>query len=226
MGTTESDTVQSLLVGRWSCRAFLDRPVERPLIARVLELAALSPSWCNTQPWQVLVTGPEQTEDLRAALAAHLREDDRLLPDFPFPERYEGVLQERRRACGWQLYDAVGVARGDRVASARQAGRNAEFFGAPHVAIVSTHRDLGTYGAVDCGVYLSSFLLAAQSLGVGAVPQAAVASYAPFLRSYFGLDESRLVVFGISFGFPDLDHPANGFRTPRASLDETVTWVW
>jgi hypothetical protein len=35
-------------------------------------------------------------------------------PDFPIQERYEGIYRERRRECGWQLYDAVGVAGGDR----------------------------------------------------------------------------------------------------------------
>ena len=45
--------------------------------------------------------------------------------DFPFPERYEGVYQDRRRECAWQLYDSVGIARGDRAASAEQAANGA-----------------------------------------------------------------------------------------------------
>src|SRR3546814_13607617 len=63
----------------------------------------------------------------------------------------------RRRECGLQLYDAVGVAHGDRAASGAQAARNFVLFDAPHVAIVTSRRELGAYGAVDCGAYVGTF---------------------------------------------------------------------
>jgi nitroreductase len=103
--------------------------------------------------------------------------------------------------------------------------QNFTFFGAPHVAIVTTERDLGVYGAVDCGVYLGALRLAAQSFGVAAIPQAALAAVAPVLREELGLPEHRQVLFGVSFGYADDAHPANRCRTTRASLDDVVTWA-
>ena len=50
------DVVERLLDARHSCRAFQDRPVDRAVIKRILEIAQRSPSWCNTQPWEVFVT--------------------------------------------------------------------------------------------------------------------------------------------------------------------------
>ncbi|MFE2997117.1 nitroreductase [Nocardia sp. NPDC059246] len=213
-----------LLEGRRSCRGFLPDPVSRETITRVLELARRSPSWCNTQPWHVLVTEGEGTEKFRAALSAHAASAE-LTPDFPFPAQYVGEYRERRRECGFQLYESVGIAKGDRQASAQQAAKNFELFGAPHAAIITTEADLGVYGAVDCGLYVQTFLLAAQGLGLGAIPQAALAAYAPFIRQHFGLPDNRLIICGVSFGWPDHDHPANGFRTRRAAVEETVTWV-
>ena len=61
---------------------------------------------------------------------------------------------------------------------AKQALENFNFFGAPHVAIITTDEALGVYGAVDCGGYVTSFMLAAQALGVATVPQAALAFHA------------------------------------------------
>jgi len=194
------------------------------MIEQLLDLARRSPSWCNTQPWHVHVTEGEGTERFREALSAQAASAE-LAPDFPFPGRYTGVYQERRRECGFQLYESVGVSRGDRAASATQAAKNFEFFGAPHVAVVTTEAELGVYGAVDCGLYVQTFLLAAQSMGLGAIPQAALAAHSSFMREYFGLPENRLLVCGISFGWPDEDHPANSFRTTRVPTDETVTWV-
>jgi len=220
----EVDMVQRLFDGRFSCRAFQDRPVDRPTITRILELAQRSPSWCNTQPWQVSVTEGEGTERLRAAISTFAAANSPQ-PDLPFPDQYPGVYDERRRECGWQLYESVGIERGDRHASAAQALENFALFGAPHVAVVTTERDLGVYGAVDCGVYLGHFLIAARSLGIATVPQAALAAVAPVIREQLGLDESRQVLFGVSFGYPDLEHPANGFRTGRADIAEVLRWV-
>jgi nitroreductase len=170
------------------------------------------------------VTEREGTERFRAALAAHAATAE-LTPDFPFPQQYSGVYLERRRECGLQLYESVGIAKGDRAESAKQAAKNFELFGAPHAAIVTTEAELGVYGAIDCGLYVQTFLLAAQSLGLGAIPQAALAAYAPFIREFFNLPDNRLIVCGMSFGWPDHDHPANGFRTRRATVDDTVTWA-
>lgn len=216
---TDADALERLLAERWSCRAFTSEQVAPATIERLLSAASRAPSWCNTQPWHVVVTSGEATLKLREAMAA----DPRFGPDIEFPPSYEGVYGERRRESGWQLYDAVGVARGDRAGSAAQTMRNFEFFDAPHVAIVTTTETLGTYGAVDCGLYVQSFLLAAQALGLGACAQAALAMRSAFLREHFGLDDDRRVVCGISFGHPDLSHPANSYRTSRADLTETTT---
>ncbi|MBF6375771.1 nitroreductase [Nocardia farcinica] len=149
----------------------------------------------------------------------------RAAPDLPFPGQYTGAYRDRRRECGKQLYESVGIARGDNAGSMRQMLRNFELFDAPHVAIVTTEAELGVYGAVDSGLYIGTFLLAAQSLGLGAAPQAALAGYSPFLRSHFGIPEHRQVVAGISFGYADTEHPVNSFRTTRADLDQVVTFV-
>jgi hypothetical protein len=86
-------------------------------------------------------------------------------PEVTFPERYIGACKTRRPECGWQLYDAVGVKKGDRVASAQQMMENFRFFGAPNVAFVTSPAALGAYGILDCGAFVTGFMLAAQALG-------------------------------------------------------------
>ncbi|MEY8839524.1 nitroreductase family protein, partial [Cribrihabitans sp. XS_ASV171] len=145
-------------------------------------------------------------------------------PDLPFPNSYSGVYQDRRRTCGWALYEAVGVKKGDREGSTRQMMENFALFGAPHCLILSSPSELGAYGAMDSGGFVTAFTLAAQALGIATIPQAAIASYAPFLHRYFGISEDRLVLCAISFGYADRKHPANAFRTERADLPEFVEW--
>ena len=117
------------------------------------------------------------------------------------------------------------MAMGDRAASAQQAAKNFNLFGAPHALVLITDADLGVYGAIDCGLYLRMLLLTAHSLGLGTVAQAAIANHGEFVRDYLDLPDDRLVVCGVSLGWPALEHPANSFRTSRAALEETVTWV-
>lgn len=213
-----------LLADRYSCRAFLPRPVERPVIERILEIAQRTPSWCNAQPWKVHITSGAATERLRAVLL-EAAQSEPAAPDYPFPREYRGVYLERRRECGWQLYESVGIRRGDREASARQGLENFRLFGAPHAAIVTTDEALGVYGVLDCGAWVNNFMLAAKSLGVASIAQAALASRPAALRRFFGIGEERRIVCGISFGYEDARHPANAFRTRRAGLDEVAVWL-
>jgi nitroreductase len=217
--------LEDLLGERYSCRAYRPDPVPRPIIGRMLTAAQRTASWCNSQPWQVVIASGAAKERFRAAIYAAASSGAPDDGDFSFPREYRGVYLERRRESGFQLYNTLGIARGDRAAYARQALENFNFFGAPHVAIIHSDEALGIYGAIDCGAYVGNFLLAAQALGLGAIPQAALAHQSGLIRRHFGLGDDRRVVCGISFGFPDRDHKINSYRTSRAGISDTATFV-
>ncbi|BAV64703.1 nitroreductase [Sphingobium cloacae] len=215
-----------LLAERFTCRAYRPEPVEEAVIGRMLELAQMSASWCNTQPWNVIVTQGEATERFRAALFAEASSDGHEgQPGIDYPRSFPGVHGERRREVGWQLYDSVGVRKGDRAASREQALENFRLFGAPHVALICCERELGAYGAIDCGVYLGTLLLAAQSLGLGMTPQAALAEHSALIRRHFAVPDNLMFVVGASFGHADQDHAANSFRSRRAPVGENARLV-
>ena len=220
----EADTLRLLLSDRFSCRGFLPHPVEQPTIQAMFGLAQFAPSGCNSQPWHATVTSGAATERFRAALTAQAEAGPQT-PDLPFPVEYRGRYRERRRDAAWSLYRSLGIAHGDRATSAREMRRNFGFFGAPHVAIITTEEALGSYGVVDTGIYLGTLLLAAHSLGVAAVPQGAVAEHSAFIRSYLGIPPGRLVVCALSFGYADPAHLSNNFRTGRAPLADAATFL-
>jgi nitroreductase len=224
VGSGDIEVVERLLAARYSCRAFGPEPVPRETIARILKAAQRTASWCNSQPWQVSVFSGAATQRFAEALYAAAGGGGEA-SDFPFPREYRGKYLERRRESGFQLYNALGIARGDRAAYGRQMRENFRFFGAPHVAIVTTDEALGVYGAVDCGAYVANFMLAARALGVATVPQAALAGYSEMVRAQLGVGDDRRVVCGISFGYADEAHPANSYRTSRAAIDEAATFI-
>ena len=211
------------LRARHSCRAYLPQPVPRALIEQAVATAARAPSWCNAQPWQLVLTEAAETARLGAALHAHAQTHE-MQPDLPWPESYTGPYKARRFDCGMQLYDAATIARDDRDARTAQMLENFRFFGAPHMALVTSPRELGAYGALDCGGFVTAFCAALTEAGLGSIPQAAPAGYAPFLRDWFDLPQDRLILCAVSFGYSDTTAPINSFRTPRAAPDTLIDW--
>lgn len=207
---------------RYSCRGYLEKEVSQLDIEEIVTVAGRAPTWCNAQPWKVIVTRPPTTQAFAKDLMKEAATTD-MVPDFPWPTSYSGIYRERRQVCGYQLYEAVGIDREDRIARNKQMMENFRFFGAPHVAIITSDRELGPYGAMDCGGFISLFTVAAQAKGIATVVQASVTGYAPFIRNYFDIPKSRLIQTAISFGYADPKHPANSFRTDRASIPDVVT---
>ena len=218
------EVLSRILKNRYSCRAFQSRQVADRDIEEIVLTASRVPTWCNAQPWQVLVTKGAVTKALSEALVHSARTAD-MDPDFEWPLQYSGDYQDRRRVCGYQLYEALGIERNDREGRGEQMMENFRFFGAPHVAIITTEAELGPYGAMDTGGFISVFTLVARAKGIATVAQASVTGYAPIIRKHFEIPENRLIQTAISFGYEDTEHPANSFRTDRADIEDVLTFI-
>ncbi|KZY35555.1 nitroreductase [Roseovarius sp. HI0049] len=217
--------MNQLLCTRHSCRAFRSDPVPESTIRQILSMAQCTATWCNTQPWQIIITQPAATARLGRALYKRASDELPTASNIPYPREYRGVYLQRRRSTGFGLHDAVGIKRGDHEGRRRQMLDNFRFFDAPHMALITSDEALGPYGVMDCGGYIANFLLAAHSAGIGAVAQAAIARDSAYLHEFFNLSNDRFVVAEIAFGLPDESHPVNSFQVDRASIDEAVDWV-
>ncbi|MBU2486587.1 MAG: nitroreductase [Alphaproteobacteria bacterium] len=218
------EVLSDILEQRYSCRAFRPDPVPRAQFEAMFGIAQRTASWCNAQPWQVALLSGDALERFRSGLV-EMAEQGGSEPHIDFPASYDGVYAERRRECGLALYQSVGIARDDMERRREQHMDNFRLFGAPHVAVISTARNLGTYGAVDCGGYVSNLLNAATSLGIASIPQAAPARYGHYVADAIGLSGDRLIVCVVSFGYADTSHPVNGFRTSRAGVPSVVSFL-
>lgn len=59
----------TMMQQRKSCRAYLDKPVSREDLLKIVEAGRLTPSACNSQPWHfIVVDSPEGKEKLCDAL--------------------------------------------------------------------------------------------------------------------------------------------------------------
>ncbi|NVB82119.1 MAG: nitroreductase [Kofleriaceae bacterium] len=218
------ENLQGLWNARTSVRAFKPEPIAREELQSLFAAAQRAPSWCNVQPWRVVVTEPPKTGELAAAMLAAAKSG---LPraEVPFPLDYPPPYKQHRIACGAALYQAMGIAREDKASRYDAWLRNYGFFDAPHVAIVACDRRLGPYVYIDVGVWLGYLVTAAQALGIDTCPMASVAAYPEALRANLPIAETDVILFGIALGHADGDAPANRTRTTREPVEANVTFV-
>ena len=107
--TDRIGVLEELLNERYSVRAFLPQEVPRETIEHILTVAQRTASWCNSQPWQVLIASGEAKERFRKAIYAEAASGARDDHDFTPPREYLGVYLERRRESGFQLYNTLGT---------------------------------------------------------------------------------------------------------------------
>ncbi len=59
---------ESLIKTRQSCRDFNDKPVTDETIEKIVEMAMLAPSACNSQPWKMYIVSGEKVNSVTPSL--------------------------------------------------------------------------------------------------------------------------------------------------------------
>lgn len=205
---------------RCACRAFLKDPVPQDLMRAVLEDARFSPSSCNTQPWNVHVVSGSKLVELSKLLREKFAAGE-MSSDFSFDlDAFTGVYRHRLDENLNSIHQTEG---GEESASVR----NLQFFGAPHVCFFlmpSIGDNVRVAG--DIGMYAQTFWLSLTAHGLGGVAQTMLAYFADTIREFLGIDSKYRLLFGMSFGYPDLSASINKLKTGRAPLEESVTFHW
>jgi nitroreductase len=92
----------------------------------------------------------------------------------------------------------------------------------PLLFMPSFYDDVRTAG--DVGMFAQTFLLSLAAHGLAGVPQTYLGFYADPARKVLGIDPALKMLFGISFGHPDMTSAASNYRIDRAALNEIVTF--
>ena len=218
--------VDQAITGRYSCRAFLPRPVPEEVLREILAVASHAPSGTNTQPWKVWVLTGETRKRVSERMVAAFDDPEELAthvdPYAYYPKKWVSPYLERRRKVGLDLYRLLGIQKGDAQRMHDQHARNYRFFGAP-VGLVFTLDTILEQGSwLDYGMFLQSLMVAARARGLDTCPQAALVQFHRIFREELGIPENEMMICGMSLGYADPEAPENGLRTERAPLE---AWV-
>jgi nitroreductase len=211
--------VKQALVKRKSTRAFLDKPVSMETVNKLLDAARHAPSGANTQPWQVAVVTGSRKRQLQKQLEDAFRGG--VKPDMNYqyyPRQWREPYQSRRRACGMQLYQALGIARDDKQRRLDQWAANYRAFDAPVVLLFFMDADMETGSFLDYGMFLQSLMLTAVEEGLATCPQAALGEYPDIVKQTLDYPGDCIVLCGMALGYEDVDAVVNSYRTPREAV--------
>jgi nitroreductase len=225
----QQEAVDAAITSRRSIRAFLDKPVERADIERILEVAARAPSGTNTQPWKVhVLTGAARTALSEAILAVYLdpTQANQHTEEYAYyPREWVSPFIDRRRKVGWDLYSLLGLTRDNKAGMTAQHARNFRFFDAPVGLIFTIDRVMEQGSWLDYGMFLQSIMVAARGRGLDTCPQAAFTQYHRIIAEQLQLPANEMVVCGMALGWADPSKIENTLITEREPLSGFVRFL-
>jgi nitroreductase len=216
----------SIIRARHCKRAFLDRPVPRGVLEDVLRAAAHAPSTRNGQPWAVAVLLGQAREELARRLCALFDSDAPMRMDYASrPAELPAVHQERAAAASAGVHAAKEIARDDQAGRRAHLRDNFRFYGAPAALIFHLPANAAPGTFLEMGFFVQNVMLGLVACGLGSCPQASVTGYSDAIREHLGLGAGRLIVCGMSVGYPDDTAPVNRFAPERAPLSDFTQWL-
>ncbi|MFC1930490.1 nitroreductase [Chloroflexota bacterium] len=228
-GGNETMDVIEVINQRMSIRAFKTDPVPLDILKRIMEVALRAPSWGNTQPWEFAIVSGRELEEIRRGFIERAEEEPS--SDISRPQEFPEPYAARRRARAAKNLEIKGIRREDSEGRGWWRLQGLRHFGAPTVIYICINRSfyfqdkvLNVWPVFDCALVAENIMLAAIKYGLGTVPQAQAVAYPGVLRKVLGIPDSKLIVLGISIGYPNWDDPINQWRTDREPRDKVCKW--
>ena len=185
----------------------------------------MSPSYKNTQPWEVIIVSGAKKETLSKILVDLLEKRTDPTPDFTTPsswpaaeqKRIDYLMNKRKELTGLDLTAPEMIVKAKKT--------NFNFYYAPHAIYLYQDASLNEWSIFDIGLFAQSLMLAANAKGLATVPQAFATDYAKEVKECLGISASKRLVLGLSVGYPDMESPVNAYRTERSSTDSICQFM-
>ncbi|MBT4009782.1 MAG: nitroreductase [Actinobacteria bacterium] len=219
---------EAIVGARRSTRGYLDKPVTKELMAKVIDLAQRAPSSMNTQPWNFhVLTGPP-LEEVRTGNTERMLAGAAIDREIKMADHgYQGIHRERQIGIAVQLFEAMGIERDDKTRRQDWVMRGFRQFDAPVSVVVTLDKELAddTIAHFDCGAATYGLVLAATSKGLGCVINGQGIMQSSVVREHGNIPEDEVIMTCVAMGWPDPDFVANDVVSRRAANEDIASYV-
>jgi nitroreductase len=216
--------LKEAIMTRYSCRSFKPEPVPEAVIQNILTVAARSPSYANTQPWEVAVVMGKKLAELNKRRDELIQANVPANPDMPPQPAWPAPHHERTKAFAVQRQEVMNQAKADAASRYDATTQSSPVFGAPAAIFLFVDKTLLDWSIYDMGLFSQSLVLAAHERGLGTCIQAGIVRYPAEVRKILGISDTKKLVVGISIGYPLKESKMNQMRTPRTDIKELTKW--
>ncbi len=176
------------LAARGSCRHFRDEPVAPELIETLCALALASPTKSDLQQRDIIIV---DDPTLRSQL-------DAMLTSGPLAQDWIAGAPAMLIFCG----------------NNRRQRQIHDWRGKP---FANDHLDAFFNAAVDAGIAMTAFVLAAEACGLGCTPISAVRNHAEDISQLMDLPNHIFPMCGLGLGWPKFPEPRIAMRLPLSA---------
>ena len=142
-----------------------------------------------------------------------------------YPANLWEPYRTNRFTIGEQMYATLGIGREDKAGRFEQFAKNGDFFGAPAALFCYIDRGMGPPQWSDLGMFLQTFMLLAQEVGLDTCPQEYWSVRHGAVTEFVGAPDNEMLFCGMAIGTADPDAPVNSLVSERMPLDQWATFV-
>lgn len=224
-GKFDTSQLVRLMRSRRSCRNFLDKPVERPLLEDLVKIGVTAPSGTNSQKWTFsILPDRKSVEALGIHIGAFFNRMNQKAENFWLRRLLKLVGKKELDYYYHEYYESVK----EGLVEWEKTGRDRLFHGAPAAILVGS-RPGASCPVEDAILATQNILLAAHSMGLGTCligfAVAALKNDRSITRS-MNIPDTEKIYSVIALGYPEETYlQTTGRRTFLSRFVETFNTI-
>ena len=210
---------EELVKERHSVRDFLPKEVPEETLKKIIQIALDSPSWCNSQPWNIYVVSGKPLEEIKKEWISKNEQKIKGYSDIPPMHRTEFSEQ-----CQKNMEEGVKVFQEVDPKMEIFLQKSNECYNAPVVVYLTLHKGHSKWSCYDLGAFGFSLMLAAKDYGVDSLVAYELAKYPDVIRKYTKIPENEDIIVGIGLGY-ESNCALNKFRVKKMGIDDACHFI-
>lgn len=208
---------KELMEKRYSARDFTSEEIPEDDLTEIVEIAELSPSWANSQPWNVYIATGDSLSKIREKWIEQNADEIEGNSDLPTGHRED--FGERGLANMDKLFgEVIGVLGNPEDFAKTQP----VLFNSTAIVYLTMPKGAPMWSVYDLGAFSMSLMLAASEKDIDSVPAYELIKYPEVLRENLPIPDDEDIIAGIALGYAS-DAKVNEFRSSRMDVDEILT---